>query len=88
MADGRVSRHVKSVKLTPVRFAHGVMNTDNMSIVGLTIDYGPFGWLEYYDPNYICNHSDHDGRYAFGNQVSFVFSEIILIIFLAFKNTI
>jgi len=53
-----------------VGFAHGVMNTDNMSILGLTIDYGPYGWLEYYDPNYICNHSDHEGRYAFGNQVS------------------
>ncbi|PRP85228.1 hypothetical protein PROFUN_06998 [Planoprotostelium fungivorum] len=53
-----------------VGFAHGVMNTDNMSILGLTIDYGPFGWLEFYDPNYICNHSDHEGRYSFGNQVS------------------
>ena len=49
-------------------FAHGVMNTDNMSILGLTIDYGPFGFLDGYDPNFICNHSDTAGRYAFANQ--------------------
>ncbi len=49
-------------------FAHGVMNTDNMSILGLTIDYGPFGFLETYDPHFICNHSDHEGRYAFDQQ--------------------
>lgn len=49
-------------------FAHGVMNTDNMSILGLTIDYGPFGFLESYDPGFICNHSDHQGRYAFDQQ--------------------
>jgi hypothetical protein len=41
------------------------MNTDNMSILGLTIDYGPFGLLETYNPKFICNHSDHEGRYAF-----------------------
>jgi uncharacterized protein YdiU (UPF0061 family) len=51
-----------------VGFAHGVMNTDNMSILGLTIDYGPFGFLDAYEPGFICNHSDHGGRYAFGNQ--------------------
>jgi uncharacterized protein YdiU (UPF0061 family) len=49
-------------------FAHGVMNTDNMSILGLTIDYGPFGFLETYNPKFICNHSDHEGRYAFDQQ--------------------
>ncbi len=49
-------------------FAHGVMNTDNMSILGLTIDYGPFGFLESYDPQFICNHSDHEGRYSFDQQ--------------------
>lgn len=49
-------------------FAHGVMNTDNMSILGLTIDYGPFGFLETYNPNFICNHSDYEGRYAFERQ--------------------
>jgi serine/tyrosine/threonine adenylyltransferase len=51
-----------------VGFAHGVMNTDNMSILGLTIDYGPFGFLDGFDPGHICNHSDTGGRYAFGNQ--------------------
>lgn len=51
-----------------VGFSHGVMNTDNMSILGLTIDYGPFGFMDDYQPDYICNHSDHQGRYAFDNQ--------------------
>lgn len=51
-----------------VGFAHGVMNTDNMSILGLTMDYGPFGFLDDYNPQYICNHSDYQGRYCFDNQ--------------------
>ncbi|WP_416260072.1 protein adenylyltransferase SelO [Gibbsiella quercinecans] len=51
-----------------IGFAHGVMNTDNMSILGITIDYGPYGFLDDYRPDYICNHSDHQGRYAFDNQ--------------------
>ena len=51
-----------------VGFAHGVMNTDNMSILGDTIDYGPFGFMEAYKPNFICNHSDTNGRYSFKNQ--------------------
>jgi len=51
-----------------VGFSHGVMNTDNMSMLGLTIDYGPFGFLDAYDPGYICNHSDDQGRYAYGRQ--------------------
>jgi len=51
-----------------VGFAHGVMNTDNMSILGLTLDYGPFGFLDDYDPGFICNHSDYSGRYAFERQ--------------------
>ncbi|MGD8884804.1 MAG: YdiU family protein [Gammaproteobacteria bacterium] len=51
-----------------VGFSHGVMNSDNMSILGLTIDYGPFGFMEAYDPGYICNHSDHHGRYAYRQQ--------------------
>ena len=51
-----------------VGFAHGVMNTDNMSILGDTIDYGPFGFMETYKPNFICNHSDTNGRYSFKNQ--------------------
>ena len=51
-----------------VGFCHGVMNTDNMSILGLTIDYGPFQFLDGYNPGHICNHSDHQGRYAFNKQ--------------------
>ena len=51
-----------------VGFAHGVMNTDNMSILGLTMDYGPYGFLDDYQPDLICNHSDHQGRYSFENQ--------------------
>ena len=51
-----------------VGFAHGVMNTDNMSILGLTIDYGPFGFFDDYQPDFICNHSDYQGRYSFENQ--------------------
>jgi hypothetical protein len=49
-------------------FAHGVMNTDNMSILGLTLDYGPFGFLDGYEPGFICNHTDETGRYAFDMQ--------------------
>ncbi len=51
-----------------VGFCHGVMNTDNMSLLGLTIDYGPFGFLDAFDPGHICNHSDDGGRYAFARQ--------------------
>jgi uncharacterized protein YdiU (UPF0061 family) len=51
-----------------VGFAHGVMNTDNFSILGLTLDYGPFGFLEAYEPHFICNHTDETGRYAFDAQ--------------------
>ena len=51
-----------------VGWAHGVMNTDNMSILGLTLDYGPYGFMDDYDPGFICNHSDHNGRYAFNQQ--------------------
>ena len=53
-----------------VGFSHGVMNTDNMSILGDTLDYGPFGFLDSYNPNFICNHSDSHGRYSFKNQPS------------------
>lgn len=52
-----------------VGFVHGVMNTDNMSILGQTIDYGPYGWLENYDPDWTPNTTDASGRrYRFGNQ--------------------
>ena len=52
-----------------VGFVHGVMNTDNMSVLGETIDYGPYGWLENFDPQWTPNTTDADGRrYCFGNQ--------------------
>jgi uncharacterized protein YdiU (UPF0061 family) len=51
-----------------VGFMHGVMNTDNMSIVGITLDYGPFGFMEAYQSNHICNHTDQGGRYAYDMQ--------------------
>jgi hypothetical protein len=53
---------------TATGFAHGVLNTDNMSIVGITLDFGPYGWLDEYQRDFICNHSDPDGRYAFDQQ--------------------
>jgi uncharacterized protein YdiU (UPF0061 family) len=56
-----------------VGFCHGVMNTDNMSILGLTLDYGPFQFLDGYDPAHICNHSDTQGRYAFHKQPSIAY---------------
>ncbi|XOV81323.1 MAG: YdiU family protein [Aestuariibacter sp.] len=49
-------------------FCHGVMNTDNMSIHGISFDFGPFAFLDQFIPDYICNHSDHGGRYAFDQQ--------------------
>ena len=51
-----------------VGFMHGVMNTDNMSILGLTLDYGPFGFMESFDPKHICNHTDQQGRYSYQMQ--------------------
>ncbi|MGE0370215.1 MAG: YdiU family protein [Candidatus Dadabacteria bacterium] len=64
-----VDRTAKLIALWQANgFTHGVMNTDNMSIIGLTLDYGPFGFLEDYSLEYIPNHSDHFGRYSFGNQ--------------------
>lgn len=49
-------------------FTHGVLNTDNMSLLSVTIDYGPFGFLDSYDPAFIPNHSDDEGRYSYNNQ--------------------
>ncbi len=61
-----------------VGFVHGVMNTDNMSILGLTIDYGPYGWLENYDENWTPNTTDAQGkRYAFGKQAQIAFWNLI-----------
>ena len=53
---------------TATGFTHGVMNTDNMSILGLSLDYGPYGWMDGYDRGFIPNHSDTNGRYAFDQQ--------------------
>jgi uncharacterized protein YdiU (UPF0061 family) len=75
--DERYARFFKAVLLRTARlmadwqsvgFMHGVMNTDNFSILGLTLDYGPYGFMEAYEPAHICNHSDHGGRYAFDRQ--------------------
>ncbi len=51
-----------------VGFCHGVLNSDNISALGLTIDYGPFGFLDQFELDHICNHSDHGGRYAYQRQ--------------------
>jgi uncharacterized protein YdiU (UPF0061 family) len=51
-----------------VGFCHGVLNSDNISALGLTMDYGPFGFLDYFQMDHICNHSDHGGRYAYHRQ--------------------
>lgn len=55
-------------KWQSVGFNHGVMNTDNMCIDGRTIDYGPFAFLDDYDTNYVCNHTDKQGLYSFASQ--------------------
>jgi uncharacterized protein YdiU (UPF0061 family) len=62
----RTARMIADWQLTG--FAHGVMNTDNLSITGSTLDFGPFGFMERFDPAWINNHSDHTGRYAYQNQ--------------------
>ena len=59
-----------------VGFCHGVMNTDNMSILGLTIDYGPFQFLDAFDPGHVCNHSDSQGRYAFHKQPNVAYGNL------------
>jgi uncharacterized protein YdiU (UPF0061 family) len=51
-----------------VGFMHGVMNTDNMSILGLTLDYGPFGFMDAFDAQHVCNHTDQNGRYSYSMQ--------------------
>ena len=53
-----------------IGFAHGVMNTDNLNITGSTLDFGPYGFLERFRPNWINNHSDHQGRYTYQQQPS------------------
>ncbi len=70
---GRRTRHLM-LEWTRVGFVHGVMNTDNMSILGLTIDYGPYGWLESYDPHWTPNTTDSENRrYRYGQQVAIGF---------------
>jgi uncharacterized protein YdiU (UPF0061 family) len=56
-----------------IGFCHGVMNTDNMSMLGLTLDYGPFGFMDAFDPGHVCNHSDDRGRYAYARQPAVAF---------------
>jgi len=51
-----------------VGFCHGVMNTDNFSILGLTLDYGPFGFMDSFRQHHVCNHSDYEGRYGYDSQ--------------------
>lgn len=80
--NGRPERYAELLRHATVRtatmiahwqavgFAHGVLNTDNMSIIGETFDYGPFGFLDDFDPTFICNHSDERGRYSFERQPS------------------
>lgn len=53
-------------------YCHGVLNTDNMSILGLTIDYGPYAFMEHFNPEFICNYSDKEGRYSYENQPKMV----------------
>ena len=51
-----------------VGFTHGVLNTDNMSLLGLTIDYGPYGFMDFFDPKFVPNGSDSGGRYSYEKQ--------------------
>lgn len=61
-----------------VGFVHGVMNTDNMSVLGLTIDYGPYGWVENYDPDWTPNTTDAQGRrYRFGTQMQVAYWNLV-----------
>lgn len=73
----RISRFLEEVVLRTARlmahwqavgFAHGVMNTDNFSIIGDTFDFGPFAFMDAFEPGLVCNHSDWEGRYAFNKQ--------------------
>eukprot|EP01116_Phalansterium_solitarium_P010806 TRINITY_DN260_c2_g1_i1.p1 TRINITY_DN260_c2_g1~~TRINITY_DN260_c2_g1_i1.p1 ORF type:complete len:664 (+),score=178.54 TRINITY_DN260_c2_g1_i1:1178-3169(+) len=60
-----------------VGFCHGVLNTDNMSILGVTIDYGPYGFLDAFNAQHICNASDHEGRYAYAKQPQIGFWNLV-----------
>jgi uncharacterized protein YdiU (UPF0061 family) len=64
-----VNRTAKLIALWQANgFIHGVMNTDNMTITGATFDYGPYGFMDHFNPNFTPNHSDPNGRYAYGKQ--------------------
>lgn len=81
-----VDRYVELIALwQSVGFMHGVMNTDNMSIEGLTLDYGPYAFMEEFSRGYICNHSDHEGRYSFENQ-PFIAQWNLLVLANSFKK--
>eukprot|EP01134_Creolimax_fragrantissima_P002126 CFRG2126T1 len=56
-----------------VGFVHGVLNTDNISLLGLTLDYGPFGFMDSFNPHYVSNYSDTDERYSYENQPKMIF---------------
>lgn len=56
-----------------VGFVHGVMNTDNTALSGETLDYGPYGFISHWDPEFVINHTDHTGRYAYGQQPSVMY---------------
>ncbi len=60
-----------------VGFCHGVLNTDNMSILGFTLDYGPFGFMDKFSLNHICNHTDSQGRYSYANQPSIFYWNLV-----------
>ena len=62
-----------------IGFCHGVMNTDNMSIAGLTIDYGPFAMLDDFNYNYVCNHTDRVGRYSYGDQPNIAYWNLTML---------
>jgi uncharacterized protein YdiU (UPF0061 family) len=69
LLDGVIARHARLVpQWLLLGFIHGVMNTDNTSISGETIDYGPCAFMEAYDPAKVFSSIDHQGRYAYGNQ--------------------
>lgn len=67
------------VKWQSVGFTHGVLNTDNMSLIGLTIDYGPFGFMEDYDMMYVPNHSDSEARYCYGRQTQIILLNLLML---------
>lgn len=63
-----------------VGFVHGVLNTDNMSLVAITIDYGPFGFVEAYDSQFVPNTSDKEARYSFNKQLEVCFHLFLILI--------